>query len=459
MAVWTEKELENALNVPVLFKINSGKIDFYSSDIEKGDIFIALKGARDGHDFVDDALSRGASAVIISKDIKSDKAIKVDDTAAALIKLATYKRVNSSAKFIGVTGSVGKTSTKEIIGKFLSNFDKTYFNKGSFNNHLGVPLSLASIPHDARYSVNEIGMNNAGEIRELTKLVKPHIAVITMIGEAHLENLGTIENICKAKCEIFEGLEENGTAIINIDSPYYDLQVSILKDLGVKNIYSFGESSKADCFLSKFEITDFGNIAHYNFFGSKFETINHLYGKHQSINIAASLLVVHCLGHKIESLKSVIESIIPYGGRGIAKDLIFGERKIKIIDDAYNANPTSVRAALESISRFTGTKVAILADMKELGERENEIHSELYKNVIDSGVTHFFGVGNLMKNLHDKLLGKIDSHHFNESSKENFEKIINLLPSGDLTILVKGSNSTKIRDFFDYFLNKTGGVK
>jgi UDP-N-acetylmuramoyl-tripeptide--D-alanyl-D-alanine ligase len=455
MIVWSEKELEKALGLSVSFKIDSGKVDFNSKDINEGDIFIALKGTRDGHDFVDDALARGASAVIVSKDIKSDKAVIVEDTNEALIKLAEYKRNNSKTKFVGITGSVGKTSTKEITGTFLSHFADTYYNKGSFNNHLGVPLSVASIPVNTVYSVNEMGMNNAGEIRELTKLVKPDVAIITIIGEAHLQNLGTMENICKAKCEIFEGLDKEGTAIINIDSPYYELQRSILNDLGIKNIYSFGESNKADCFLSKFESTDSGNIANYNFFGNEFETINHLYGKHQSVNIAACLLAVHSFGNKIDSLKSVIESIKPYGGRGIAKDIIYQGRSVKIIDDAYNANPTSVRAALSTLSDFSGTKIAILSDMRELGENENDLHRNLAKNVIDSGVTHFFGVCSLMKNLHDELKGKIESHHFEQSSQENFDKIIKLLPNEDMTILVKGSNSTKVRDFVEYFCQKT----
>ncbi|MDX1924813.1 MAG: UDP-N-acetylmuramoyl-tripeptide--D-alanyl-D-alanine ligase [Rickettsiaceae bacterium] len=447
---WTSTELEIALGAELPRNIKANKVEFNSKDISAGDIFIAMTGgARDGHEFIPDALSNGAGLVISSKKIDDPRVVLVDDTAEALMKLANYKRNNSKAKFIAITGSAGKSSTKESTGFILSSFGKSYISRGSFNNHIGVPLTIASIPHDSDYATIELGMNAPGEIHNLTKIVKPDFAIITVIGEAHLEFLGTLENICRAKCEIFDGLQHGGKAIINLDSPYFELQKDILNNLGVQ-FYTFGTSRSADCVLTNFEQTDKENLAIYEVFGQKLETTNNLYGKHQSINLCIPLLLMHSLGLDLARASEIFPKIPSFGGRGLIHEVMINNHKIKIIDDAYNANPTSVRASLDTISSVKGAKIVILSDMKELGEKGPELHKELSSKLLETGASHFFAFGSLMKNLYDKVYHDIESEYFDKVSEEAFEKILSKISELDATILVKGSNSTKIRQFVDF---------
>lgn len=459
---WTEKELSEALGQSINFKFSASKVDFNSKDIEEGDIFLVLPGEkRHGYEFIEDALARGAGAIISDKPYDHPKVILVENSFKALISMAKYKRQNSKAKFIAVTGSVGKTSTKEAIGFILSKFGRTFWNKGSFNNHIGVPLSLASIPLNAEYCVNELGMNAPGEIRELTKLVRPHIAIITMIGEAHLENLRTIENICKAKCEIFESLDPSGTAIINMDSPLYELQREILASLNINSILTFGMNKNSDACLSSFESGD-NNKAIYRVFDEEIDTSNHLYGKHQAVNLASVLLVAKRLSLNLNEVGNGFVNLPRVKGRGEEFEVSLEGNKFSIINDAYNANPTSVKASLEALSKREGKKIAILADMRELGQDEINIHRSLKEHVINTGVAKVFFIGKCMKYLYDdfqediqKDIGtKIDAYFYYEANNDSFKNIISKLGQKDATILVKGSNSTKVSGFVDYCLGK-----
>ncbi len=454
--IWNSKSLSRALDKDIDIDIKAENICYSSSDIIPGDIFIALPGEnKHGVEYIEDAFKRGASCAISDRKFEDPRVILVDNSYKAFNKLAEYKRSNSIAKFIGVTGSAGKTSTKEALRTILSAFGKTYANKDSYNNHTGVPLSLASISDDTIYSVNEIGMNNAGEVRNLTNLVKPDIAIITNISEAHMggEGLGTLANICKAKCEIFEYMTKDGFAILNIDNSTFDIQKSILKNLEITKIYTFGEGEKADCRVIDYVRDEDHALVTYSIFDRIYHSKNYLIGKHQAINFAAAFLVPYTLGLNMDLAVKASENVRPYDGRGVTSVLNYNGHKYTIIDDAYNANPASVKAALKNLSEIAGVKIAILADMRELGPKSAEMHADLSNFVIETGVSKLFTLCEYMKYLNDELSSKLESYHYHGTSDKSFHDILSKFPNSDATILVKGSKGTKVKRFVEYFSN------
>jgi UDP-N-acetylmuramoyl-tripeptide--D-alanyl-D-alanine ligase len=457
--VWNNTTLSRALGLDLKAHfVSSGKIEFNSKDVEKGDIFIALKGEnRNGHEFIDDAIARGASLVISSTNDIRENVMVVDDTYKTLLKLAEYKRKNIKAKYIGLTGSVGKTSTKEYLKNILSQFGNTFANRGNFNNHIGVPLTLASIPEDAEYVIIEMGMSAIGEIRELTNLVKPDIAIITTIGEAHIEFLGSIENICKAKCEIFESLYKNGFAIINSSSPYFDLQKKILENLRIKNTLTFGALHSDNCKIEILASHEGSIEARFTLNKKEYNVMLPVAGAHNAYNIASCVLAAYASGINIDEIISALAKISAFSGRGDIIEIATNSGiKLKFIDDAYNANPTSVQAALNMLSNYGGNKIAILSDMKELGDISKEMHEGLKDNVLASGAGILVTVGLEMKYLHHAVKNSIEAHHFDVADNESFANILKLISKNDSTILVKGSNSTKIRSFIDYCTKFSG---
>jgi UDP-N-acetylmuramoyl-tripeptide--D-alanyl-D-alanine ligase len=246
--MWNSESLSKALGMNLQTKYSANRVEFNSRDIQDGDLFIALKGARDGHIFVQDAIKNGASLAIVEyypEGIDRDCLIKVDSCEDTLNSLAIYNRSRLKAKIIAITGSVGKTSTKEAFSKALTSVGKVFSGRGNFNNHLGLPINMASIPLDTDYVILELGMNHSGEIRALTKMLQPDIAVITKIAPAHLAFFDSVEDIALAKAEIFEGLSTNGVAIMNKDDKYFELMKGAALKY-TKNICSFGVDTDAD---------------------------------------------------------------------------------------------------------------------------------------------------------------------------------------------------------------------
>ena len=518
---WNAKTISQALNLEDISKkiylgktgdFKAKKVEFNSQEITKGDIFIALTGGkRDGHEFVLDALKKGASFAICQEDIfqkqiltshslKSEylkkNCLLVDNTYEALLKLARFKRANVNSKFIAITGSVGKTSTKEFLYQILSHFGLCYVSRSNFNNHIGLPLSMASIPENTEFVVLEMGMNHMGEIRFLSQLAMPDIAIITKIGQAHIENLGNIENICRAKCEIFEGMKKDGCAIINSDSDFFDLQKNIANNLGIENILTFGSSpsnhcrvhftsSGADSKLIDGKTLSTENLeknlmidAEYELQGMKYN-IN-APGKHNAYNLAAIFLAVSFLKLNISHAVNQANYIKTLPGRGKFYHCRFDHKDFNIIDDSYNANPTSVNAALENLSNIKGNKVVVLSDMGELGAGSIKLHESLANEILASGVSQVFTVGELMYYLFKKLenliensphhnntkesveknldhehhtLDKISLNYFQEANTKAFLEIAKQIKNNS-TILVKGSNSTNISKFIDFLLKQ-----
>lgn len=455
--VWNRENLTNALKLDPGFDLTAGKLEFNSQAIKENDIFIALEGgARDGHEFVESAFSNGAALAICSKKMDFPRVIKVEDTFKALQDLAKFKRENIKAKYIGITGSVGKTSTKEFLKNIFSSFGNTHANFSNFNNYLGVPLTLASIPEDTEFVINEMGMNNAGEIRELTKFVKPNIAIITRIAEAHIEFLKSIENICKAKCEIFESMDKDGVAIINSTSPCYDLQKEILNNLGIKNILSFGDNLEDYCKVEILNIYESNMDVVYNIDGKKYPVNLKMRGVHNAFNIASVMLAVHAAGEDLQNAAYSLERITNFSGRGDIHKVNMKGSEVVIIDDAYNANPASVSAALDSLSHYKKDKTAILADMGELGENAILLHKNLADKVRSANISTLVTFGPLMKNLHDEVKNEINAIHYEEANSDSFSELTDKLENKEQVILVKGSKYTMVRSFVDFVVNKFG---
>ena len=444
---WDNASLSEALGIEINQNIVANKVQFNSKDVQSGDLFIALKGNTDGHIYVKDAIDRGASCAIVERNVDipdKSKLIVVDDASIALTRLAKYKRSKSKATFIGVTGSAGKTSTKEGLYDILSHFNKSFASRGNFNNHIGVPLNLASMPDDTKYAVLEMGMNNPGEISPLSDLAQPDIAIITNILPVHIENMGSIDGIANEKCQIFSGLSSSGVALLNRDSDHFMHCQNVLSQMKpLAQLYSFGEHKDADSRLLWYDFD--GNIANirYSVRGKEIDISTHLAGKHMAINIASMLLVADILNLELTKVASVIESLTPLEGRGKLLKTNVAGKNCTIIYDCYNANPSSVQSSLEHFSDMKhSNKIAILADMLELGNEAERYHKELAPYVINSEVGCLCTVGPLMRNLYNELKHNVKTIHFDNS--EDLYAAMHDLVTEESMILFKGSKGMKL---------------
>ncbi len=448
MSIWSSIALTEALGVDT--KASGNVVHFNSSDLSAGDIFIALGN---GHNYINDALRRGASCIIAEKspgDVNLDKVILVPNTNDALLKMAKYKRSKSKAKFIGVTGSVGKTSTKEMLARMLQGFGNTFVSRGNFNNHLGVPLNLASMPDDAEYAICEMGMNHKGEIRPLAALVRPEIAVITNVLPVHIEYFNSVEEIADEKCEIFSSMDSDGIAILNADNPYYEYCRQIIK---TKNIHSFGSNDNADIYLTSYESDGFESKMQFIIEGRELNLTSGLVGRHHAGNIASGLLIASLLKLDLNKAAASLENILPVEGRGRKIKVTINKHACILIDDSYNASPSSMQCSLIAIKDIASlNKIAILADMKELGSDAIKYHKDLAEFVIGARIKHLYTVGDLMRHLHNELKTKIDCQHFDSVASLEAE-IISLIKEPSV-ILLKGSNSMNLSSVVEFLTNK-----
>ena len=446
--IWNALSLEKALKVKVKAGLCAGPIKFNSLDVDKNDIFIALRGERNGHEFVSDAFSRGASCAIVSRDIQnspSDKLIKVDDTMIALNNLAEYKRRHSKAKFIAVTGSVGKTSTKEVIKTMLLPYGNTHASIKSYNNYLGVPLTLASMPDDTDYAVIEIGMNAAGEISTLINMVYPDIAIITTVSEGHIEFFESIEAIADAKCEIFEGLDiETGIALINRDMSTYERCIQNIKRIGLQNIQTFGKRQDANVRFRSYELLG-DNTVKLNFLvlSEECEIVMENLPMHLASNFAIGFSVVKALGIDIRKAAKAIRSYKPLIGRGRFVKVKHDCKSLGIICDYYNSNPESLKASLKYLKQVASyKKVAVLGDMLELGKMTFDMHMGMSKLIVEAGVSKLFLVGSIIGCIKDVFSDHIKVKLYQNVYEMIADNSINF-EDGEI-ILIKGSRSVKL---------------
>lgn len=433
----TIKEITKACNGKFIGDDDTLEVTSYSKDtrtIKKGDCYVAIKGETfDGNDFLDKARDLGASCAIASKVVDNLPTILVDDTILAIQRLATYVRDKSNAFVIGITGSAGKTSTKDMIASVLSEKYKVLKTPGNLNGQIGLPLNILMY-QDEPVWVLEMGMNNFGELDKLSHIAKPNVAVITNIGTAHIGILGSRENILKAKLEILNGMDADGTLILNGDN---DL-LKTVKDK--RNIVTFGLDDN-NTFVAKNIKTSLENTT-FTCNGEEYKVL--VPGEVFIYNALASISVGKRLGLTSEEIKRGLEKFTMSGNR-MKKTIV---KDYTLLNDTYNANPDSVKSVLKTIASYEGRKVAVLGDMLELGEYEKELHEnvgEYLNGKVDVLVT----VGTLSKYMEDRFKG--EKYHFS-SVDEAKEEIKSILKSKDL-VLFKASHSINLDKLVDFLTN------
>ncbi|MDB9761781.1 UDP-N-acetylmuramoyl-tripeptide--D-alanyl-D-alanine ligase [Alphaproteobacteria bacterium] len=460
--VWTSDEVSKVIGVKIEDIWICNGIEFDSRKVKKGNIFFALPGTKlDGHNFIKDAVKSGAVALIVNKKYKSNiynnKLIKVDDVYKSLMLMANEarNRVIKTSNIIAITGSSGKTSTKEMIKSAFIELGLTYSNPGSFNNHVGVPYSLANMASNIEFGIFELGMNNSNEIRKLSNLVRPNIAIITNVSEAHIGNFDSIKDVIKAKAEIFEGIENNGNILINRDFEYFDEVIGYSKNLKNINTITYGKNSLSNIFLVNRKIIDGGQIIKALAYGKEYTYKITYDGLHQAINslaVLGVLLITKCDVEK--GIKNLHNSIVPIG-RGNRHNIIINGKKSLLIDDSYNANPSSVIASLKSLKEIAenNRKVLILGEMGELGKFSVLLHKNIFNYLISIDINLVIFVGKNTKDLYKLSKTKIKCIWVENSEKIVKKEIIQLLNPMD-TILVKGSRYMKMELIINFLIDQ-----
>ncbi|MCP8937176.1 UDP-N-acetylmuramoylalanyl-D-glutamyl-2,6-diaminopimelate--D-alanyl-D-alanine ligase [Alsobacter sp. SYSU M60028] len=419
--------------------------------LQPGDLFFAIRGeARDGHDFVPAALARGAAAAVVAEDRAAEfrelgPLCAVPDVLDALVALGLAARARTGARIAAITGSVGKTGTKEALRAVLAAQGPTHASAASYNNHWGVPLTLARMPSASRFGVFEIGMNHAGEITPLTGMVRPHVAAITTVEPVHLENLGSIEAIADAKAEIFDGLEEGGVAVLPRDNPHFERLLRHAEASRATRIVTFGEHAEADVRLVGLAMKPDMSIVEASVHGSAVAYRLGSPGRHVALNSLCVLAVCAGLGADVTLAALALAHVRPPSGRGERIVLSAPGGDMALYDESYNANPASMRAALSILGQAPlgpgGRRVAVLGDMLELGPEGPALHAGLAPAIADAGVDVVFCAGPLMKNLFDALPAARRGA-WASSASELEPAVVAAVRAGD-AITVKGSNGSR----------------
>lgn len=419
--------------------------------MNKGEAFFAIKGEhRDGHEFVEEALQAGAGLAVVARAQAARFAgaplLIVDDVLEALRDLARAARARTQAKVIAVTGSVGKTGTKEALFLALAPDGETHVSAASYNNHWGVPLSLARCPQSAKYAVFEIGMNHAGEITPLTRLVRPHVAIVTAVEPVHLEYFGSLEKIADAKAEIFSGVEPGGAAVLNRDNSQYGRLAAGAKKAGVARIVSFGQDENADAFLVRCALQPEGSTVEAIVLGEPVTYKLGAPGMHLVHNSLAVLAAVVLVGADLALAALALAKFKPAAGRGTRVTLRVPGGSALLIDESYNANPASMRAAVALLGQAPvgarGRRIAVLGDMLELGPAGAELHRALAGPLREAAVDLVFCSGPLMSALWEAL----PSNHkggYAETAAELEPAVLAAVHDGD-AIMIKGSLGSKM---------------
>lgn len=443
--LWTFDELVQATG-GTLTGLSAGTsttangINFDSRGLNPGDIFLALQGVRDGHDFVPQAFAAGAAIAVTRRPIEGGPCLLVPDVQKALEDIAVFARNRASTARRGaVTGSVGKTSVTQMVMQGLTRAGRAHSAVKSFNNHIGVPLTLARMPADTERAVFEIGMNHADEITPLSEFVAPHAVAITTVGAVHTENFPDGEaGVAAAKAEIFDGLLPGGLAILNADNRWFDFLAQRARGAGAL-VAAFGEGGGVDAQLVEHRVNgDRASIAA-RFHGRDIVfSLSHT-GRHQAINALATLLMLEALDVDLDTALLALEDFATLEGRG--KVVTKGE--ITIIDESYNANPVSMTATLASLGQreTRGRKIAVLTDMLELGPDEAALHAGLAEAVLKAGVDKVFLAGPLMRNLWNALPHALQGAYA-ATAAELLPAVETALQPGD-TVMLKGSNGSK----------------
>jgi len=455
---WTSQDAVAATGGKATQSWQASGVSIDTRTLQPGDLFVALRDVRDGHDFAAQALAKGAAAALVSRipeGVSADAPLLVvPDVLKALEDLGRAARARTGARVVGVTGSVGKTSTKEMLRAILSGQGKTHAAEASYNNHWGVPLTLARMPADTRFAVIEIGMNHPGEIAPLARLAILDVAMVTTVAPAHLEAFDSIEGIAREKASIFEGLKPGGTAIFNADIETAAILKERAKALGLQAV-TFGADEAADWRLLDARICDDTTVARATRLGEPLLFKVSTPGRHFVLNALGALAVADALGADPMIAAHDLGRWAPPAGRGQRERIVLDvveETFFDLIDDAFNANPASMAAALDVLIAATptdgigrvggGRRIAILGDMLELGPTEAALHAAIAAHPGLAGVQVIHCVGPRMKALH-AVLPRQQRGDWVETAAELAPRARILVDAGDI-LLVKGSKGSKV---------------
>jgi UDP-N-acetylmuramoyl-tripeptide--D-alanyl-D-alanine ligase len=421
--------------------------------LEPGDLFVALKDQRDGHDFLPQAFAAGACAALVSDASKAQShgpALLVDDVLEALRKLGLAARNRSQAKRIAITGSVGKTSTKDALALMLAASGATHKSVKSYNNHWGVPLTLVRMPAASRFAVFEIGMNHRGEILPLAELVAPHIAMVTTIAPAHVEHMGSLAFIAEEKGDVYAGLAHGGAALVPNEAPEADRLLTAARRAGVE-ILRFGRDPMCEARLISFDMDSEGADCEADIMGRRIAYRIGAPGAHWALNALGALAAAQRAGADLDRSAAALADLRAEGGRGAARRIqaVFGA--FTLVDDAYNANPASMAAAFSTLSARApgagGRRVAVLGDMLELGPDERAYHAGLAEPLEKAGIDLVFAAGPRMSALIEALPPPVRGGYA-ESAEALIPQLVENLRAGDV-VLVKGSNGSRMSRVVD----------
>ena len=448
--LWNSAEIAAAVAGRAAGDFTATGVSIDSRSLERGDLFIALQGPTfDGHDFAAAALQRGAAGALIHRrpqNLPADAlVVEVADTMKALEDLGRAARARTEAKVAAVTGSVGKTSTKEALRSVLSLFAPTFASAGNLNNQWGAPLSLARMPRETRYGVFELGMNHAGEISPLSQMVQPHVAIITTVEPVHIEFFASVAEIADAKAEIFDGLMPGGAAILPFDNPHFDRLEGKARRMGAR-ILTFGARDGAWARLIDCQIMPDGNLVTAEIGGKRLRYRMAAPGRHLALNSVAVLAAAFAFELDLDHALPAFTAVQALEGRGKREHLTIPGGAIELIDEGYNASPASVRAALNLLgtlpTAFGGRRIAVLGDMRELGTSAPQLHRDLAPDLSAAQVDLAFLVGPHMQGLYALLPDAMKGAH-RATSDEMVAPLLAALKAGD-TILIKGSLGTRM---------------
>ncbi len=439
-------------------KWEASGVSIDTRSLQKGDLFVAIAGENfDGHDFVGKAAKAGAAAAIVSRQRARISGIPADfplliagNTLQALDSLAMYKRKHTQAKIIAITGSVGKTSVKNMLGFVLAQQGKTHTTSGNLNNHIGLPLTMARMPDDCEYGVFELGMNHAGELEKLSSLLQPDIALITAIAPAHMEFFASLEDVAKAKAEIFHYMKKGGTAIVPYDTPFLPVLANTARGRGAKRVITFGKGKRADFQMSDcIAVQAAGGCSQKVNATADNTPLSYtlgMQGKHQAVNSIAVLATVSACGADMAKAAESLSEIEPVDGRGKIHKLQIDGKQFTLIDDSYNASPESMRAGLKILGEMkaaTGNHaIAALGDMLELGEKEIEYHQQLEEDISSNDIDKVFTAGKLIQHLYNTLPKNLQATHC-QTATDLLPVLKEHIQNNDI-ILIKGSHGSNM---------------
>ena len=452
-SLWTAAEAAAATGGRNTRDWSASGVSIDSRTIAAGDLFVALAGPTfDGHDFVREALATGAAAAMVAR-VPSGVAataplLIVGDTMAALEALGQASRHRRSARIVGVTGSVGKTGTKEALRRALERQGPTFASFGSLNNQWGVPLSLARMPRETAFGVFEMGMNHAGEIDALSRLVEPHVAVITTVEPVHLGHFPSVEAIADAKAEIFAGMAPASAAVLNRDNPHFERLAAAAQARGIIRILGFGTHADAQVKLIDSHLYATASAVTASVTGEIVDYCIAIPGQHWVMNSLAVLGAVKAVGADVGAAAAAMSSLRPLDGRGRRHTIIVVGGTAELIDESYNASPASMRAAFGVLGAMTpprgGRRIAVLGDMLELGDDAARLHAELAQPLIDAEVNLVFTAGPSMRYLYDVLSKRMRGGHA-ATAAALAETVVRRLRPGDI-VSVKGSHGSRMAE-------------